>query len=212
MRCIQNLIVDIASSHLLEYYSTTFPIKEFVQITFSGDLTDLQIVALRWRALAQQAKDESIPIHFKILFEALRDLDQQWDQDLLSNEEVRFLFLLFQKKKVHLTKNFKCCCFARVLNPYYYFVTRKWLGKDSSIWFEYIKHFFSFSKLRILVATQAFSCVYYFKQKCSSAIVLLFEYPLKLEKVTRGFIILVKCITNVMQCSQLNLLKSFMAS
>ena len=84
-------------------------LKYLYIIPFSGDLTDLQIVALRWRALAQQAKDESIAIHFKILFEALRDLDQQWDQDLLSNEEVRFLFLLFQKKKVHLTKNFKCC-------------------------------------------------------------------------------------------------------
>ena len=56
-------------------------------------------MALRWRALAQQAKDESIAIHFKILFEALRDLDQQWDQDLLSNEEVRFLFSSISKEK-----------------------------------------------------------------------------------------------------------------
>ena len=81
-------------------------------------MTDLQIVALRWRALAQQAKDESIAIHFKILFEALRDLDQQWDQDLLSNEEVRFLFLLFQKKKSASHQKFQVlCCSARVLNP-----------------------------------------------------------------------------------------------
>ena len=58
---------------------------------YLGDLTELQIVALRWRALAQHAKDETKPLHFKVLYEALKDLDQQWDQDLLSNEEVRYL-------------------------------------------------------------------------------------------------------------------------
>ena len=45
--------------------------------------------ALRWRALAQQAKDECQRIHFKVLFEALKDLEKQWDKDLLSSEEVR---------------------------------------------------------------------------------------------------------------------------
>ena len=53
-----------------------------------GDLTELQVIALRWRALAQQAKDESHQIHFKVLFEALKDLEKHWDRDLLSNEEV----------------------------------------------------------------------------------------------------------------------------
>ena len=53
-----------------------------------GDLTELQVIALRWRALAQQAKDESHQIHFKVLYEALKDLEKHWDRDLLSNEEV----------------------------------------------------------------------------------------------------------------------------
>ena len=53
-----------------------------------GDLTELQVIALRWRALAQQAKDESLQIHFKVLFEALKDLEKHWDRDMLSNEEV----------------------------------------------------------------------------------------------------------------------------
>ena len=53
-----------------------------------GDLTELQIVALRWRALAQQVKDGKNPVHFKVLYEALKDLDKEWDRDLLSNEEV----------------------------------------------------------------------------------------------------------------------------
>ena len=48
-----------------------------------------QVDALRWRALAQQAKDESQRIHFKVLFEALKGLEKQWDKDLLSCEEVR---------------------------------------------------------------------------------------------------------------------------
>ena len=47
-----------------------------------------QVDALRWRALAQQAKDESQCIHFKVLFEALKGLEKQWDKDLLSCEEV----------------------------------------------------------------------------------------------------------------------------
>ena len=47
-----------------------------------------QVDALRWRALAQQAKDESQRIHFKVLFEALKGLEKQWDKDLLSCEEV----------------------------------------------------------------------------------------------------------------------------
>ena len=50
----------------------------------------MQVVALKWRALAQQGKDESQGIHTKILFEALKDLEKHWDQDLLSNEEVSY--------------------------------------------------------------------------------------------------------------------------
>ena len=57
-------------------------------IIILGDLTELQIVALRWRALAQQVKDGKNPVHFKVLYEALKDLDKEWDRDLLSNEEV----------------------------------------------------------------------------------------------------------------------------
>ena len=57
-------------------------------IILLGDLTELQIVALRWRALAQQVKDGKNPVHFKVLYEALKDLDKEWDRDLLSNEEV----------------------------------------------------------------------------------------------------------------------------
>ena len=63
--------------------------KSFLNlILFLGDLTELQIVALRWRALAQQVKDGKNPVHFKVLYEALKDLDKEWDRDLLSNEEV----------------------------------------------------------------------------------------------------------------------------
>ena len=70
--------------------------KETCQRIFRGHLEDLkwtfflffQVDALRWRALAQQAKDESQRIHFKVLFEALKGLEKQWDKDLLSCEEV----------------------------------------------------------------------------------------------------------------------------
>ena len=71
------------------FFEKTYMKKSFLNlILFLGDLTELQIVALRWRALAQQVKDGKNPVHFKVLYEALKDLDKEWDRDLLSNEEV----------------------------------------------------------------------------------------------------------------------------
>ena len=72
------------------FFEKTYMKKKFPKsyILFLGDLTELQIVALRWRALAQQVKDGKNPVHFKVLYEALKDLDKEWDRDLLSNEEV----------------------------------------------------------------------------------------------------------------------------
>ena len=73
-----------------------FPISTFYKSLFStfyglykmDIFLYFQVDALRWRALAQQAKDESQCIHFKVLFEALKGLEKQWDKDLLSCEEV----------------------------------------------------------------------------------------------------------------------------
>ena len=63
-------------------------VSTFYTLYKNGHILLFQVDALRWRALAQQAKDESQRIHFKVLFEALKGLEKQWDKDLLSCEEV----------------------------------------------------------------------------------------------------------------------------
>ena len=57
------------------------------QHMIQGDLTDLQVAALRWRALFNQAK--SVQLNFRVLYEALRNLEKRWERDLLSPAEVR---------------------------------------------------------------------------------------------------------------------------
>ena len=56
------------------------------QHMIQGDLTDLQVSALRWRALFNKAKE--VQINFRVLYEALRDVEERWQKDLLSTAEV----------------------------------------------------------------------------------------------------------------------------
>ncbi len=56
------------------------------QHMIQGDLTDLQVAALRWRALFNMAKKRQIS--FLILYEALKHLERRWQRDLLSQSEV----------------------------------------------------------------------------------------------------------------------------
>ena len=56
------------------------------QHVIQGDLTDLQVAALRWRALADRAKRTQIS--YRVLYEALRNLEDRWERDNLSPQEV----------------------------------------------------------------------------------------------------------------------------
>ncbi len=56
------------------------------QHMIQGDLTDLQVAALRWRALLNKAKSEQI--NYRVLYDALRKLEERWERDLVSAAEV----------------------------------------------------------------------------------------------------------------------------
>ena len=56
------------------------------QHMIQGDLTDLQVAALRWRALFNKAKSEQI--NYRVLYESLRNLEDRWERDLVSAAEV----------------------------------------------------------------------------------------------------------------------------
>ncbi len=51
-----------------------------------------QVAALRWRALFNRAK--TTQINFRVLYEALRNLEERWQRDLLSPAEVRHKFFV----------------------------------------------------------------------------------------------------------------------
>ena len=59
------------------------------QHVIQGDLTDLQVAALRWRALSKKAK--TVQINFRVLYDALRNLEERWEKDMLSPQEVRII-------------------------------------------------------------------------------------------------------------------------
>ena len=46
-----------------------------------------QVAALRWKQLFEKARETSI--NFKVLYDALRNLESTWERDLLSKGEVR---------------------------------------------------------------------------------------------------------------------------
>ena len=48
-----------------------------------------QVAALRWKQLFEKARET--PINFKVLYDALRNLESTWERDLLSKGEVRTL-------------------------------------------------------------------------------------------------------------------------
>lgn len=60
------------------------------QHMIQGDLTDLQVAALRWRALFNKAKSEQI--NYRVLYESLRNLEERWERDLVSAAEVSLAF------------------------------------------------------------------------------------------------------------------------
>lgn len=60
------------------------------QHVIQGDLTDLQVASLRWRALSRKAK--TVQINFRVLYDALRNLEERWEKEVLTPQEVRIIY------------------------------------------------------------------------------------------------------------------------
>lgn len=56
------------------------------QHMIQGDLTELQVAALKWRAMFNKAKE--VQVNFKVLHESLKHLEEKWKNDALSQPEV----------------------------------------------------------------------------------------------------------------------------
>ena len=51
---------------------------------------------MRWKQLFEKGRETSI--NFKVLYDALRNLESTWDRDLLSKGEVRWAVTIFKLK------------------------------------------------------------------------------------------------------------------
>ena len=50
-----------------------------------------QVAALRWKQLLEKARETEI--NFKVLYDALRNLESTWERDILSKGEVSVTYL-----------------------------------------------------------------------------------------------------------------------
>ena len=78
------------------------------QHMIQGDLTDLQVTVLRWKALFNKVKTEQID--FAIIHQSLRHIKRRWARDYLSPPEVRTYNTHMRLVELRSTPNIRTTC------------------------------------------------------------------------------------------------------